>query len=153
MDRLRRALRISQVVLVAPILIGLGASAASASLTITTHTSTDIEGSLDPGVADFEAHGTATTATVDVTIGALSLTATGTVVSGELTSVDLDGFGSSLTDSTKTILTTLSGELDVYLDPDVATLEIHEDLLRRLVAYWAEAPVGVTIGSSTVPKP
>ena len=153
-SRLEQALRLGTRLLATSIVV-LSAGPAAADLTIDTHTSSHIEGSLDPNAVAFDARDLGATVTVDVTVASesLALSGIGTVVSGELTLVDLDGGGSSLTDSSKSLLITLSGELDVYLDPDVATLEIHEDLLLRLVGYWAEAPVGVSIGSRTVNKP
>jgi hypothetical protein len=111
-------------------------------------------GSLDPSAAGFEARReSAVLATVEVTVGALVLTADADLIGGELDSVDLDGGGSALTDSDKTLLTKLSNELESYLEAGTATLDVQEDLLLRTVGYWAEAPVGLTIGSSTVTAP
>jgi hypothetical protein len=130
----------------------LQAGAAAGDLTIVTHTSSDIVGSLDPGsLASFEAHRTsAVEATVEVTVGALTLTAVADLVAGQLDSVDLDGAGDSLTVADKTNLSALSNELEEYLEVATASLDIQEDLLLRTIAYWAEAPVGFAIGSMTV---
>lgn len=134
------------------VLVGLHAGAAVADLTITTNTSTDLVGSLDPSIATFEAHRTFHgEATVEVTVGAVTLTAEADLIGGELSSVDLSGGGSALTDSDKTILTTLSNELEAFLG--TTSLLIQEDLLLRAAGYWAEAPSGVAIGSMTVTAP
>lgn len=141
-------------ILGAPLFLGLLSGVASAAISITTRTGTLIEGQLDGGAANFRAEKTTSNeVTVQVTIGSLVLDALGDLDgSGALISVSLNGYGVALTNPDKTTLITLSNELEVVLQP-ITSLPVHEDLLQRLVGYWAEAPVGLPIGSSTVTPP
>ncbi len=54
----------------------------------------------------------------------------------------LDGHGHALSVDERMALLDLHAELSRNLNPFNRQLLEHEDLLRRVVAYWADAPVG-----------
>lgn len=67
--------------------------------------------------------------------------------------VNWTGHGSALFRHDRDTLLAFTRRLDERLAPQTRALPPHEDILRRLAHFWAEAPVGQTLGEQRVTKP
>ncbi len=131
-----------------------GAAEAGRGFLVTSDTGQELVGILEEGSADaaFESRmETPRRVSLQVRVKDLVLDSSAELEDdGRKRAVVIDGHGMALSAEDKETLILLSRELQRRLRPDRRDLPPHEDLLLRMVLYWAEAPVGFPIGRREV---
>jgi hypothetical protein len=120
---------------------------------ITTRTAEQIEGTFEHGSSRvvFESRmNTPSQASLQVRVNDLVLDASADFTENLRI---LDGHGMALSAKDKRALIALSGHLERFIDPFRRTVPPHEDFLVRVVGYWAEAPVGLSLTRQEVRLP